>query len=286
MNRICKYLRQPHPGYSDLRIYFRTIAGIALLVFLILSILQPFNLGQRNINGNPYLTAFVYAGSALLTMFAGTLWIVWLPGWFSEKNWTLRSELLIIVYQMSSIAVTVWIINRLRGVMLPDTGSYFRTLLIVFSTGILPYALITFVRHNYLLRKNLRKAEEITRELRSEIRSSHREWLEVPGLKERVSVNELYYAEADGNYLTLVCVKDGETHSYLCRCTMSELEAICSPFAHLFRCHRSFLVNLHKVLKVEGNAGGYFLHLTRGLATIPVSRTYITSFRDRLKQPE
>lgn len=105
MDRIRKHLTQPHPGYSDLKVYFRTITGIALLVFLILSILQPFNFGQRNINDSPYFTAFVYAGSAFLTMFAGALWIVLLPGWFSEKNWTLRSELLIMVKPAAISAV-------------------------------------------------------------------------------------------------------------------------------------------------------------------------------------
>ncbi|MGC4235293.1 MAG: LytTR family DNA-binding domain-containing protein [Niabella sp.] len=275
-------LHQPHPGYSDLGVYFRTIAGIATIVFLMLSIFQPFNLGHRNINGNPYLTAFVYAGSALITMFASSLWMILFPRWFSEERWTLRSEILIIIYQMGSIAVTVWVINQIRGVMLPGISSYLRVLLMVFSTGIIPYTMVAFIRHNYLLKRNLEKARLLTGKLQSEKEEKDIAALVLPGLKEKVLVSELYYVESKGNYLNLLCEKEGAKYSLLCRCTMKEFESACAKFSQLFRCHRSFIVNLNKVLKVEGNAGGYFLHLLHNFATVPVSRTYIEEFKKKL----
>lgn len=277
-------LRQPHPGYADLRVYFYTILGIACVIFLILSIFQPFNVAQRNIAGDPYITAVFYAGSALVTMFASTLWIICFPRWFSEKNWTLGKEMLIILYQMSSIAITVWVINGLRDVMLPGVTSYLKTLVMVFSTGILPYILATLIRHVYFLKRNLKKAQEFNEKQQLRMMASQAVSIELSGLKEKIWIDKLYYVEAQGNNLRLTCTKEGVVYTMLCRCTMKEFERVVAQFPQLARCHRSFIINLSKIVKIEGNAGGYFLHLPHDLPIVPVSRVYMDNFKQRLQE--
>ena len=45
-----------------------------------------------------------------------------------------------------------------------------------------------------------------------------------------------------------------------------------APF--IVRCHRAFLVNLHQVVKVDGNSQGYRLRLEGCTEEVPVSRGY------------
>lgn len=55
---------------------------------------------------------------------------------------------------------------------------------------------------------------------------------------------------------------------------MKELEQKMEVFPEMVRCHRSFMVNIEKVLKSEGNPNGYLLYLSAQLPQIPVSRSY------------
>jgi DNA-binding LytR/AlgR family response regulator len=54
------------------------------------------------------------------------------------------------------------------------------------------------------------------------------------------------------------------------------------PDPKLFRCHRSFIVNLAQVKSVSGNAQGYRLHFSDPSITIPVSRTAGKELRGKL----
>lgn len=278
-------LNQSHPGYSELPVYFRTITGIAVVVFMILSIFQPFNLHERNINGDPILTAAVYAGCAFLTMLLSTLWILLFPGLFAPENWTLKREFGIIVYQMSSIAGSVWLLNIYRGVMLPGEASYLRTLLMVFSTGILPYVVITFIRHNYMLRKNLAEARELNGRLEKiPAEDAVQKTLLIPKMNTPVLLESFYFAESKGNILHFFCRIDDEVIEYKVRSTISEFEKDNSGLKALFRCHRSFVINLKKVIRAEGNAAGLRVMLHPMLPGITVSRTRVGAFYEALEK--
>jgi hypothetical protein len=285
IRRIRDVLSQLHPGYSDLNVYFRTITAIAVVVFMILSIFQPFNLNERNINGDPILTAAVYAGWAFLTMLLNTLWIVLFPKLFAPENWTLKREFGIIMYQMLSIAGSVWLLNIYRGVMLPGQTSYLRTLGMVFSTGILPYMVITFIRHNYMLRKHLAKAQELNDRL-TDIPDADegQKHLVIPKIIPPVPPESFYFAESRGNNLHIFCRLNGEAAEYKVRSTISEFERDNSDVEALFHCHRSFIINLEKVTRVEGNAAGLRVLLHPSLPCITVSRTWVGAFYEALEK--
>jgi DNA-binding LytR/AlgR family response regulator len=50
----------------------------------------------------------------------------------------------------------------------------------------------------------------------------------------------------------------------------------------LFRCHKSYLVNLLNVVHVSGNAQGYKLHLLNTDFRVPVSRQHNEEIKKRL----
>lgn len=284
---IQNYLKQPHPGYWDLRVYFKVCISIALLIFLILVILKPYNFSNPTLVKDVFATAFYYAGAGLLTMTINSLWIVFFPHWFSERKWNIGREMGILMYQFFTIGIAILLVSWLRNVSPIDIASFLRSLFFASSSGIIAYGITTILRHNYLLKKHLKESQQINEQLlinreKSPVEADKSPENTIVFADKNVILKDFYYAESKGNYLEIVCLRDGEKYTFLERLTMKELEQQTQSFPEMVRCHRSFMVNIEKVLKSEGNANGYLLYLSAQLPQIPVSRSYISSVRKRI----
>lgn len=66
----------------------------------------------------------------------------------------------------------------------------------------------------------------------------------------------------------------GESTRKMLRATMKQAEEAVAACPFIIRCHRAFLVNARKVVKVDGNSQGYRLRLEGDGEEIPVSRAY------------
>ena len=268
------------------------VAAISLVVFLILSVLQPFNIGQRNINGSPYITALVYAGGAALTMCSGVIWLALFPQWFAPQRWTLGKDLIVFVYQLISIGFTIWAINSYRA--LAAEQGYGRAIFLVFAIGILPYALLTFIKHNRYLQQSLREAEQMNHQLKrlqeAHLLSAHSNstaqtitsYLILPKQEEQIPVTRFLFAESKGNNLHIHWLNGEQPHEIVIRHTINEFAANNAAYTSLFRCHRSYIVNLEKIQQVKGNAAGYQLVMHSYLPPVTVARSYVGTFRNMI----
>jgi two-component system LytT family response regulator len=94
-----------------------------------------------------------------------------------------------------------------------------------------------------------------------------------------IPIAKLDYAEAQDDYVALV--SEGKKH--LKQQTISSLEGILDP-SRFLRIHRSYIVNLEKVTKVEPySKDNYMVVLSNG-TQIPVSRSGYARLRDFLDQ--
>ncbi|MCG8483114.1 MAG: LytTR family transcriptional regulator [Clostridia bacterium] len=97
------------------------------------------------------------------------------------------------------------------------------------------------------------------------------------------NAKDLIYIKAEENYCFIFFKKDEKIHRRLFRSTLSALyEQIKDkdPGRNIIRCHRTYIVNLDHVLKMHGNARGYYLQLKNcNNATIPVSRNFPDVFQ-------
>jgi len=93
-----------------------------------------------------------------------------------------------------------------------------------------------------------------------------------------VEEDSFLFAESDGNYSTIYYNIDGNIEKQLLRLSLKSLEAqLESP--NIFRCHRSYIINMGKVTKMKGNALGYKLYVDKTESIIPVSRSYVTALK-------
>lgn len=94
----------------------------------------------------------------------------------------------------------------------------------------------------------------------------------------RLYCDEIVYCESSRNY-AIIHTKDA---SYRARMTSAELEARLEP-GHFARCHRSYIVNLEEVKKVD-NEG--YIHLHHSKDTIPVGAVFKKEFLKALMDYE
>jgi DNA-binding LytR/AlgR family response regulator len=92
-------------------------------------------------------------------------------------------------------------------------------------------------------------------------------------------INDLLYIEAQKNNVAVCYVKDGKLVREEIQSTLSGVLEDLEEYRNIFQCHRSFVVNLNNISSAKGNSNGYTLELGGGLATVPVSRSFVPKLK-------
>lgn len=90
------------------------------------------------------------------------------------------------------------------------------------------------------------------------------------------------YAKSEGNYIDFYREEQGMLQKELKRISLKNFESQLKPYPQFMRCHRAYLVNTARIVKITGNAQGYLLSLKGTDEKIPVSRTYLPLFEPLL----
>lgn len=93
-----------------------------------------------------------------------------------------------------------------------------------------------------------------------------------------LDMDQLLFAKADGNYIELTKSNDLKITTEVKRISLTQFETQVTDYPHLFRCHRTYLVNMFKIEQVSGNSQGYELSFKETNIKIPVSRKQIDNF--------
>lgn len=96
---------------------------------------------------------------------------------------------------------------------------------------------------------------------------------------------DFIYAEANGNYVQVHYLKDGMAKNIMIRCSISQVEATLSVCSNIMRCHRAFVVNLMQVSRLENHATSLQLYFKETKSSIPVSKTYLQTIKERIVDP-
>lgn len=93
-----------------------------------------------------------------------------------------------------------------------------------------------------------------------------------------LDIDQLLFVKADGNYIELTKLNNSQISTEVKRISLTQFETQIKDYPHLFRCHRTYLVNMFKIEKVSGNSQGYLLSFNETDLKIPVSRKQIDNF--------
>ena len=87
------------------------------------------------------------------------------------------------------------------------------------------------------------------------------------------------FFHAQDNYVIIHFIKDLQHVKEIIRTTLKKIKDDLNEQHNLFHCHKSYIVNLDKVINVSGNAQGLKLHFDSINEIIPVSRQLHQEFK-------
>lgn len=296
---LSELLRSPYPLLYR---RWKSVVFPSVIIFLLLYIFEPF--GISRIESNRWVVSVV---SALITVAAMSLSAYGLPAlfpsYYDESRWTVGKHLLNLFLMFLLIAVGVWAYEAWMMEAWTSAWLFAKTLLWVMLLAPFPTVLFMMWNRNLVLDKNLKEAMKINESLANKIAgadsatSKEVSDAESPellvfssGAREmlQIAVDDFCYAEASGNYVS-VTYYSAEEKKYvrkLMRGTMKETEKAVAVSSCIVRCHRAFVVNVRKVIKVSGNSQGYRLQLKGLEEEIPVSRAYSKAVKKMLERKE
>ena len=189
-----------------------------------------------------------------------------------EIKWTVKNEILLYLFHFITISMGNFLLSHLvfeNDFSLLNLGqALFSTIFI----GSIPVSIHVMNEQKKLLKKHLSEAELINDQQDRKDNSSPDSNLSIEIGSLKILERDLLYIESNKNYLNIFLANQ-EKKSI--RCTMNKMEKILSNHPHIVRCHRAYFINTNKIDRVEGNAQGLKVYVSREVPFIPVSRSYI-----------
>ncbi|MDB4148702.1 LytTR family transcriptional regulator, partial [Flavobacteriaceae bacterium] len=202
-----------------------------------------------------------------------------LPNLFSDKNWKVGYQIILILLIILVIATFNSIYSIYRNSIPFNWDIYLLMLSRTCVLSIFPTAFITIVDYNQKLKYNLNLASNILKNKKEFIKNSrhvtHQISTDLKNETFSFIENDFIYAIADGNYTDICFLDENKLKKETHRVTLSSFEIQLKEVSSLVRCHRSYMVNLNKLKNLSGNAQGLKIELINHSKIIPVSRKYI-----------
>jgi hypothetical protein len=280
---------KPYPKESDAKKKFLTAFIFGNFVFLFLLLFQPFGIREWTVKNKALILAGFGAVTFVVVILNAFLIEQIIKNWFKEKNWKVWKEIIWSVWNILLIGT----LNLLYAHWSTNFPLTFQTFLfyqwMTLIVGIIPVTIITLWNYNRLHKKNLEAALALTKVINSEpvIQSAKHQQVILAGenAKENIELDlhQLLYMEAADNYIQVVWF-NGSVQKKMLRNTLKNIESQLTSQSFIFRCHRSYLVNLQKVISVSGNSQGYKLHLIGTDELVPVSRSLNEVIREKIEE--
>ncbi|MDR3651477.1 MAG: LytTR family DNA-binding domain-containing protein [Paludibacter sp.] len=273
---IKEYLHQPYP-FAQSR--WKVIISISLFIAFFMLVFQPFGLSSYN----DKLRIYFEAGYGVVTLVVLIFNLIALPllikDWFLVREWNVLNQ---IVWQIW-ILFSIGLVNFLYSTaFLSFTNGFYAFLVFQLYTlvvGVIPILIITILHQNAMLSQNLKLANEMNNDLNSTkelLQLDEKVCIMAENNKDKLEVNlsDFIYIASTGNYIQIFFLKDNELKNVLLRNTLKQAEEQLKNCHSIVKCHRAFLVNKNKIVRVKGNSQGLRLVLNDTDEEIPVSKSY------------
>lgn len=280
-------LSKPFPFEYDFKssINYSLFFGLFVASFLI--IFRPFGIYEDA----PFWQLFwLLSGYGVLTgliMFVNTnmLSIIFLR-YRNESDWKVKHELLFICYIIFSIAIANTIYNSLTENYTLTFLDFISFIYQTFLVGFLPLMISTLIVYNRKLKENLSEARKLNDNFNPQKQKNTTVKVSITPETGKDSftfnISDLYFVKSASNYVEIYYSEDSAIKSKLIRTSLKRMEELLSGYEFIFKCHRTYIVNLDKVKNISGNSQGYLLNLEDNGYSVPVARSLNKDLKERL----
>lgn len=276
------FLQKPYPFNDDLKRNAKIIFFISISIFLFLLVFQPLDISNL---GNKDKLSLI-AGLGVITFLSLSLNLMVLPSLFPKiflhREWIVWKEILWNLWMLITIAFGYFLLYKTLGIL--EFDFYMFVKLCLFA--IIPITLLIVFNQNRLLRLHLKISNELNAKLKeSKVIQDKLVHFDSEYQKDKLSIKAkfLLLIRSADNYIE-VFWKDGDViKKQLIRGTLQKAADLLEDYTYIFKCHRSFIVNINYIERVEGNSQGYKLFFEDIDFEIPVSKLAVNELKDKIQ---
>lgn len=287
-SKIRKLISQPYPFYFRGRSLW-IILGLVFIISVAFNYLfEPFIVNTKEHKMPYFWICAVHSFNAIAAVLLMVLILFFTRP--SYDNWTVGKDLMFLFFVLLFIGIAQFLVRDLiyDNPRNWSTGYLLEEVRNTFLIGGLIIIILVSLNFNRLYYQNKANAQAIKLNPSINIiKQSPGTFFLSTQLKAddfELDLERFLYARSDKNYVEFFLSSEEDSEKLLKRMTIKELDRQLASLKKLFRCHRSYLVNLEKIQGVEGNAQGYRLKLRGSEHRVPVSRNLIREFEDRMKE--
>ncbi len=260
-----------------LRWIFSVLCSFYIVAFNI--ILRPLENSNFHFNYPFYYNLYALLGFIIIQIVVFILLPKCFPSFYAQKNWTFKKFIICFLFWTWLSSIFGFIFDYYAchfKITLPIIYSYFLEFQLPSDIFIVLSILIFFLIQNPFTQKkqmDIEGSEQVVSESSNLIPSLIKITDNYSKSIIDFELEQLYYIASADNYIEVFWSENSEPlNRIMIRNTLKAIEEKYQDLPSLFRCHKGYIVNCQNVIKVEGNAKGYFLSLKDVPDKIPVSR--------------
>jgi hypothetical protein len=272
---MLQFLTEPYPSQRSFRQDFLVAMGSGLFVGWFLNTFQP---GETYTWQDPNKDLFLWGYGIVvfvMLMLLRALVPALFPGLFREAQWTVGKHIL---YVLLSFLLTILACFFYHAwyLTLPFRWSNLLAFTTISSTiAVFPLSGLVLLDYIRRLKKYQSGAQRVSLSAKKET-NPQPELIslcdEQDQVQLKVDATAILYLQSAANYVEIFYLQDGQIKKELIRNTLKAMGAQL-PAGQFQQAHRSYLVQLAKVVEVTDNAQGYKLHFAEAVDPVPVSRS-------------
>ncbi|NCA84694.1 MAG: LytTR family transcriptional regulator [Clostridia bacterium] len=276
---MLKLLNKPYPFNDNFKQNARVIFFISVGVFGFLFLFQPLQIDMLATRDKYFLVI----GLGVITFLSLSLNLLILPSLFPKifihRTWTIKKEIFWDLWILFTVSVGYYLYYKALGIMIFGFEIIIKLILI----AIIPTSVLITINRNLLLRTHLRTAQEINRKLHDNREIAEKLVHFVSDYQKdtlSVKVSQILLIRSAGNYIEVFWNQAADASRQLIRYSLTNAEEVVKEYKFIMRCHRSFLVNVNHIDRVEGNSQGYRIYFDKIDFPVPVSKIYVNKLRE------
>jgi len=276
LNKLTQILKKPFPENESFAYHIKVSGGISLFITFFLYVFSPNDMSD--LKTNKFWICLGFGIVAFVSMLTYELVVTYLLKIKPRgANFTFAKWILYMIGLMLFISLTNFLFIRLLYFGYIQWELFPHMLHGTFTIGLFPIVMIG----GYALTRQEKKYQNIAKVVneKAEVKSAIAETndLNIFG----IPVERIRYIEALQNYVKIGYLNSEnilqeQTERATLKYIMDKVQD-----SSIVKCHRSYLVNRATVISTSGNAQGLLLSLSDCEKKIPVSRSYVPSFRTK-----
>jgi DNA-binding LytR/AlgR family response regulator len=95
-----------------------------------------------------------------------------------------------------------------------------------------------------------------------------------------IKANAILIIRSANNYIEVFWKENDTVHNQMIRCSMTNAEEAVKDYKYIYKCHRSYMVNINYIERFEGSSQGYIIIFENIAFPVPVSRNAAAKLKE------